>query len=258
MLEGDQGELLYFQLESDLRQKMFSGEYGIGTRIPTEMELCQKYGVSRITVRRAIQDLVEEGVLERLRGHGTYVSVPKHVIGQSAACKRGFSSFADEGTPTSRIVLEKGMVNADASVSSWLGIPLGSKVQRIKRVILEDDFPMAIDEFCATDEMLPGFLSLMHDDVSAYELMENHYHVEFGMEDLSIDASTARDDEARVLKCVTGSPLFVLRKIVQNAVGETLHYSKSVIRGDRVTYHFSVNREGTVANELPVAFTATA
>jgi len=48
MLEGDQGELLYFQLESDLRQKMFSGEYGIGTRIPTEMELCQKYGVSRI------------------------------------------------------------------------------------------------------------------------------------------------------------------------------------------------------------------
>ena len=132
MLEGDQGELLYFQLESDLRQKMFSGEYGIGTRIPTEMELCQKYGVSRITVRRAIQDLVEEGVLERLRGHGTYVSVPKHVIGQSAACKRGFSSFADEGTPTSRIVLEKGMVNADASVSSWLGIPLGSKVQRMQ------------------------------------------------------------------------------------------------------------------------------
>jgi len=132
------------------------------------------------------------------------------------------------------------MVNADASVSSWLGISLGSKVQRIKRVILEDDFPMAIDEFCATDEMLPGFLSLMHDDVSAYELMENHYHVEFGMEDLSIDASTARDDEGACAQVRDGlTPLRSAKNRSERSGGRRLHYSKSVIRGDRVTYHFS-------------------
>ena len=62
--------LLYLQLETELKQAILDGKYGVGERIPTEQELCQSFGMSRITVRRAVQDLVEEGLLSKVQGRG--------------------------------------------------------------------------------------------------------------------------------------------------------------------------------------------
>ena len=73
-------DLLYSQVENNLRQQIISGELGVGEKIPTELELCERYSVSRITVRRAVQNLVDEGLIYRLRGKGSFVSVPKRVI----------------------------------------------------------------------------------------------------------------------------------------------------------------------------------
>lgn len=65
VLDSYTNGLLYLQLETELKQKMLVGEYAVGERIPTEPELCEEYGVSRITVRRAVQDLVDEGLLKK-------------------------------------------------------------------------------------------------------------------------------------------------------------------------------------------------
>ena len=72
--------------------------------------------------------------------------------------------------------------------------------------------------------------------------------LEFGNESLTLDASTARGDEGQLLQCPTGSPLFILRKSMARADGRILHYSKSIIRADRVSYHFDVNRDGRIVN----------
>lgn len=68
VLDSYTNGLLYLQLETELKQKMLVGEYAVGERIPTEPELCEEYGVSRITVRRAVQDLVDEGLLKKSAG----------------------------------------------------------------------------------------------------------------------------------------------------------------------------------------------
>ena len=116
LLDPEESSLLYLQLEVSLKQKIVTGEYAVGERIPTELEMCEEYGVSRITVRRAVQDLVEEGMLKKLRGRGTFVAVPKHVLGMQRATERGWSAFEGESNPTHKEVLEKVALSANETL----------------------------------------------------------------------------------------------------------------------------------------------
>lgn len=107
---------------------------------------------------------------------------------------------------------------------------------------------MAIDNLFVSSAMFPDLPDFLLDDVSFYRLIDEHYRYEFGDESLTLDASTARGDEGQLLQYPTGSPLFILRKSMACADGRILHYSKSIIRADRVSYHFDVNRDGRIIN----------
>ena len=240
--------LLYLQLETELKQAILDGKYGVGERIPTEQELCQSFGMSRITVRRAVQDLVEEGLLSKVQGRGTFVAVPKHVLGSSESSDRGFGRLEPGDHGIHRVVLEKSTERADKDLAAILGIQQGEEVFFIRRLIIEEDYPMAIDNLFVSSAMFPDLPDFLLDDVSFYRLIDEHYRYEFGDESLTLDASTARGDEGQLLQYPTGSPLFILRKSMACADGRILHYSKSIIRADRVSYHFDVNRDGRIIN----------
>lgn len=241
--------LLYLQLETELKQAILDGKYGVGERIPTEQELCDMFGMSRITVRRAVQDLVEEGLLNKVRGRGTFVAVPKHILGAQPAPERGFGDMSSTGKRTVHKVLEKSVEHADTDLGKLLGIAPGSEVYYIRRLILEENFPMAIDNLFVSAKRFPDLPDLLHDDTSFYELVDEHYQYKFGMESLTLDASTARGDEGTLLRCPVGSPLFILRKKMYCANGVPMHYSKSIVRADRISYHFEVDRDGHVVNQ---------
>lgn len=249
LLDPVESSLLYLQLEADLKQKMMSGVYPVGERIPTELELCDEYGVSRITVRRAIQDLVEDGMLKKLRGRGTFVALPKHVLGMGRATQRGWSAFEGEGNPTHKEILEKTVISANEALAARLEIERGAQAYLIRRIIHEEEFPMAIDELYVAADLFPGLLDLMVGSASFYDLAEHHYGMEFGLEDLTLAVSVARNDESRLLKCPPAAPLFILRKVMRRSDGRPMHYSKTVLRGDRVSYHFQVDRDGKVRND---------
>lgn len=240
--------LLYLQLETELKQAILDGKYGVGERIPTEQELCQSFGMSRITVRRAVQDLVEEGLLSKVQGRGTFVAVPKHVLGSTESLGRGFGGTDPDNHGTHRLILEKSAEHADKELAGILGISTGDDIFYIRRLIVEEEYPMAIDNLFVAAALFPDFFALLLDDVSFYRLIDEHYQYEFGNESLTLDASTARGDEGQLLQCPTGSPLFILRKSMARADGRILHYSKSIIRADRVSYHFDVNRDGRIVN----------
>ena len=240
--------LLYLQLETELKQAILDGKYGVGERIPTEQELCQSFGMSRITVRRAVQDLVEEGLLSKVQGRGTFVAVPKHVLGSSESLGRGFGGTGPGDHGTHRAILEKSIEHANKELAGILGISIGDDIFYIRRLIVEEEYPMAIDNLFVAAALFPDLFALLLDDVSFYRLIDEHYQYEFGNESLTLDASTARGDEGQLLQCPTGSPLFILRKSMARADGRILHYSKSIIRADRVSYHFDVNRDGRIVN----------
>ena len=249
VLDSYTNGLLYLQLETELKQKMLTGEYAVGERIPTEPELCDEYGVSRITVRRAVQDLVDEGLLKKVRGRGTFVAVPKYVMNVGSREDRSFEDLTRQGMETSYEIVESKEVPANASVAYELGVDAGEPLLYFRRLVMEGEVPMAIDDLFVTKAEFPGLGDLMDEATSFYSIVENNYGYRFGSEDLTLEASTTRNDEARLLRCTVGAPLFVLRKRVTRTDGRPMHYSKSVIRADRISYRFRVNYGGSVPSD---------
>lgn len=241
-----QDQPLYLQVENEIRQRIATGEYAVNSQIPSEEELCDAFGVSRITVRRSVQDLVELGLLRKCRGRGTFVAVPKNVV-EPARGDGGFSTFVvDTNRSLPRRILGKQILPADERMASRLGMSVGDEVLNVRRLMTEGDAPMAIDSLYVSARRFPNLLRELSGDASFYHILREQYHVSLGDSELVMDVSTARPDEARLLGCIVGSPLFILQKDKRDADGAPLHYSKTIIRGDRVTYHFSVSRDGVI------------
>ncbi|HTG53558.1 MAG TPA: FAD-dependent oxidoreductase, partial [Gemmatimonadaceae bacterium] len=122
-----------------------SGALATGSQLPTENDLIARFGVSRPTVRRAVQNLVSRGLVEIQRGRGTYVTRPK--ITQELTALSGFveDMQALGRHPTARL-LDKQLVAADKTVAQQLALPAGSLVVRIRRVRLADGEPVSFDE----------------------------------------------------------------------------------------------------------------
>lgn len=237
---------LYLRIENEIRQKIATGEYPVNTRIPSEEELCEAYDVSRITVRRAIQDLSESGLLKKQRGLGTFVAVPKHLV-EPGARSSGFSAYlVDTGHHTPRRILGKQALVATEELAKRLAIEQGDAVLNVRRLMFEDDAPMAIDSVYVARARFPHLLDELTGDVSFYGLLRSRYGVELDGSDLTLDVSTARAEEAHLLGCLTGAPLFIMRKVKYDTAGVPVHYSKTVIRGDRVTYRFQVGHDGAI------------
>ena len=227
---SNQPDLLYAQIEHEIRQRIISGELSVGEKIPTELELCEKHSVSRITVRRAIQNLVDEGILYRL---------PKREIRKGTKSHFGYHAFSENG-PTPCRIIEKCLIEADEKLARKLCIDVREEVQLVKRLMFEDNLPIGIDEVYVPVSVIPDFLDTMREDVHLYELLEDRYSVQVGVEELKIDVAIAREDEAKLLSCINGAPLFLLDKTMRSKDGTLVHYSRSLLRGDRASFVFSI------------------
>jgi GntR family transcriptional regulator len=129
---------LYYQLEKILREKIEHGEFGPEEKLPTEEELARDYRVSKITVRHALAALVNEGLLHRRRGKGTYVSVKDRKI-SPLKLEGSAEDLIAQGLAAQVNVLGKELVRSGPRVAAFLQIPAGSEVVRFKRVRKEKD-----------------------------------------------------------------------------------------------------------------------
>src|SRR5215469_15418826 len=136
---------LYARVEGVLADEIADGNLKIGDQLPTEDSLISRFAVSRITVRRAIQNLVSRGLVEIRRGKGTFVAAPR--ITQELTELTGFveDMHAVGRKPTARL-LGREIVPADATVATQLALTRGERVIRIRRVRLADGIPLSFDE----------------------------------------------------------------------------------------------------------------
>ena len=118
--ELTQPELLYQTVENDILKKIVSGELPGGSQIPTETELCKQYKVSRITVRRAVQNLIDQNLLYRLRGKGTFVNPSKLTLKRGTSTIFNLSSDPQYGDKTTKSILETGLIKAATSCALGL------------------------------------------------------------------------------------------------------------------------------------------
>src|ERR1700740_668660 len=144
-MSGAQDSLLYSRVETVLAGEIADGDLKVGDQLPTEDSLIARFGVSRITVRRAIQNLVSGGLVEIRRGTGTFVAPPKST--QELTELSGFveDMHALGRKPTAR-VMGKDIVTADKTVADQLALNKGERVVRIRRVRQADGIPISFDE----------------------------------------------------------------------------------------------------------------
>ncbi|MEA4897314.1 MAG: GntR family transcriptional regulator [Eubacteriales bacterium] len=232
---------LYEQMMQHLRVAIRTGQYAPGQRLPSEAEMCRQFGVSRITARRAVQELVSEGLLERKQGKGTFVGQPKIAI--KVMAMDGFQGFSSmrEGDSYVR-VLRKERRGATGKEAGMLGIPPGAPVCELVRVLEVENSRISLDRSVFTEGRLPGLMDLVQDNTSTYELMEKKYGLQNVRVVKEITATLARPDEARDLKCNTGDSLFLVEKTTYGADGLANHCSFNLMCADRVKMTITYER----------------
>lgn len=243
-------EHLYQVVEADLRQKIISGELPNGAQIPTEGELCDNYNVSRITVRRAVQNLTDEGLLYKLRGRGTFVSSAKVSLvnryGNRPLRRAGLSELSRSGHFSAKKSLGSALIQADAHVAQMLEIAQGEPVQYIERLAFVNNNPAAIDKVYASPAVLANLIDLLVEPASLFDLIENHYGLQVGLEEMTIDASIAGAREAELLSCAVGSPVFLYGHVTRDNDGRVLHYSETTWRADYSSVSYTITSDGRI------------
>ena len=236
MLSLRRTTLKYLQVRDYLRS-LVAGELRTGDPVPSERALCDRFGVSRMTVRQAVDALVVEGLLERVQGRGTFVAPPKVDLQVRLA------SFTEEmtrrGMTASVKVLAAGTIAAEADIAEALEVAIGDPVIHLYRLRYADDEPMAVEHAWLPARRLPGFLDGEPPRSVYQELGERGLVPDWGED--TIDAGEADHEEAQLLTIRPGKP--VLRISRRAFTGdEAIEYARSAYRSDRYTLWVPVAR----------------
>ncbi|MFC7393965.1 GntR family transcriptional regulator [Scopulibacillus cellulosilyticus] len=237
-LNADSAQPLYEQLKSIIKEEISRGVYKYGDRIPTEIELCEKYGVSRITARRAVSDLVEENILDRQQGKGTFV---KHRPFKSELLAvTGFSEFVETvGKKPNSHVVSKEVISSTPDLEEKLNIPKDAPVLKLVRQLYLDDEPLMLDTAHYPLNRFPNLDQYIEDSLSTYKILKDIYHTQPFSSKRELNIALATRIEAPLLNCEVGEPLFRVEKIAYDKNHIPVHTSVFYAVGSKVT--FTVN-----------------
>lgn len=233
---------LYYQIYDLLRGKIESGLYAPGDQLPTEAELSAEFAVSRITVKQAIQMLVNDGVLTRQQGKGTFVTKPK-----VQRKFKGLISFHDEmrqrGFAPSTKVLDFGVIPARRVVAQALGIGEGEKVVFLKRLRFADGEVMAVQTSYIAYALCPGLTEKVSNlEGSLYKLLSEEFGVRPVTGNEEYTAVVVRGQDAAVLGLPEGSPAFAVKRTAFDSEGRRVEYAESLLRADRYTLEIELGQ----------------
>lgn len=226
---------LYVQLMTQLETGIRSGSLKAGERLETERDMADHYGVSIITVRKAVKELVDRGLVEKQQGKGTYVSKTKitrdfkNLLGFSEMCRR-------QGLKPGGRMLKNELVNADPKICRNLGIPENSQCVHLKRLRLADDQPVAIEEnyFPLQYSML---LNETFNDNSMLAFLKEKFDVTIAISEKWIELCTARAREAQYLEIARGTPLMYIKSVAYTAKKEPIYYGTQIFNGEKHSFY---------------------
>lgn len=215
---------LYEQMVDHLRAAVSAGKFSPGERLPSEAMLCEEYGVSRITVRRAVKELVEDNLLETRQGKGIYVAEPKMTV--AAMALNGFSGFGKAGHPDARVrIVRKKHRPPTAKEARLLEIGRSDTVCELARVLYLGKNPFMYDRSIFAEARFPGMLDAVEEKTSTYEMMDKVYGLDNKKITKEITMSVARQDETELLSCKLGDRLFCIEKVARDRLGAVNHLS---------------------------------
>jgi GntR family transcriptional regulator len=228
---------LYQQIKENLRETIESEALNPEDPLPSERELGRIYGVNPATVRRAINSLIQEGVLQRMEGIGVLVARPKVV--QVFPTVVGFSErMRSGGHVTRNRVLSHSAEVARPSVARRLHIPEGARVMRLARLRIVDNEPLMIETSFVPLERFPDLLGDDFGVRSLYDVLSTRYGIHILEIDQTLEPVLLTDYEAELLESTPGSPAMLMEVIALAAEDDPFEFSKAIVRGDKCQYYF--------------------
>lgn len=226
---------IYFRIQQDILDQIQRGAFKPGQQLPTEAELAQQYQVSRITAKRALDELVHQGRAFRQQGRGTFVAQTR------IRDISGFGSFTDDMKsrgliPGSQTLLFK-EVDPDADVMERLHLVQGERAFLLKRLRLANDEPVAIETAYIPCRLCPRLLNEDLSQRSLYAILTEKYQIVPTWADAEIEATMATKEEAFLLKLKVGRPVLTARRVTFSSNYDVIESVYSVYRGDRFTFY---------------------
>jgi GntR family transcriptional regulator len=239
MLQNTDDRLpLHARLRDALASRIASLEWRAGETIPPEHLLTKEYGVSTNTVRKAVEQLVREGLLERRQGSGTFVRRPSF----DGSLFRWFN-FQDPAAPDGRTVpesrlLEREVVEASPEVRAALRLPAGARVLRVLRLRLWAGEPAITEDLFLSVPLFARFAEIPEHEIGP--LLYPVYEREFGQVVAAVEdeLSLGHADElrARLLNVSVGEPIIIVERCSLDATGAPIDWRRAYGRGDRFRY----------------------
>jgi GntR family transcriptional regulator len=236
----------YAQVEELLAEAISEGEYAVGSQLPTETVLIEQFEVSRITVRKAIENLVAKGLVEIRRGKGTFVSARK--INHTLNALTGFVEDIEAiGRRATAKLIDWAVVGSDDAVAHNLKVMTGAEVVKINRVRLADGVPISFDETYLPLEL--GRKVVLHDlDVDPiFKLLEEQYDTPLVEAEYRLEAKAADPAVAVALDLQPGAPIFLIERTSFSLKSKPVDYEKLHYRGDLVRFTTRLTRPKTPA-----------
>jgi GntR family transcriptional regulator len=203
----------------------------VGEAIPSERQLSADLGVSRLTVRAALDELVREGYLLRRRGAGTFVSEPK--IAQELTMTSFTEDMRRRGLRPESRTLELKVTPAGARLGRFLHVSPSEPIIVAKRLRLADHEAMAIETLHVREALVPGLSAKDLDQKSFYELLRERYGIVIAGGTQTIEPTVTSEEESQALGVPLHSPAFLFERFTQSELSEPVEFVHSVYRGDR-------------------------
>ncbi|HXE14550.1 MAG TPA: GntR family transcriptional regulator [Bryobacteraceae bacterium] len=234
---------LYVQVREKLRSEYSQLEPN--TAIPTELELMRRFGVSRITLRKAVDDLVVDGLLERHQGKGTFTSVPKltHELNAITSWTEQLRALGYNPRTTNRTCTE---IAPPRRVAHALNLSGSEKVVMLRRTRLVGDEPLSLMTNYIPSRLVPNIAKQAESAESLYELLERRYHLVPDRATDTVETRAATAEEADTLNVEPWSPILVMTRLSFLKDGSPLELAFAISRGDRYQYRVTLHGRARV------------
>lgn len=228
---------LYINIKNQLKQQILSDDYSIDERIPSENQLMTSFGVSRITVRKALKELHTEGLLWSIQGKGAFVSKPK--VSQEIRSLQSLSEAIDSRlNRVSTKLLSAKKVTPSQAVQDNLK---SKKVFEMTRMRYLNRKPISLDtSYFAIDIGMKVLDTHETDDI--FHTLENNLDVSLGQAHISMEARSAESKLAKLLDIHIGKPIFWVTRLIKDMHDETIVCEYLAYRGDAYKYHLELKR----------------
>jgi len=212
----------------------------VGEAIPSERQLSTDLGVSRLTVRAALDDLAREGYLVRRRGAGTFVSEPK--IAQELTMTSFTEDMRRRGLRPASRTLELRVAPAGARLGRILHVSPSEPIVVASRLRLADGEPMAMETLHVRERHVPSLTAQDLEDGSFYELLADRYGIVIVGGTQTIEPTVTDQEESDALGVPLHSPAFRFERVTLSESGETVEFVESIYRGDRYRFVTAIGR----------------